>query len=129
MWRGGGGFQTAHLSPTCFDFDPDLSLPTLTEAGGKIENLGPAVAAHLGYRLTPDGGHFIGRNGRERLHVTPGAVSSALIDELAAHLDEGETMTVAGTAVLNGAAAHARQAVPGSLLLQVPGDIFEGGQR
>ena len=29
--RGGGGFRVAHLSPACFDYNPDLGLVTLTE--------------------------------------------------------------------------------------------------
>ena len=31
-WRGGGGFQVAHLSPSCFDYDAELGRVRLTPA-------------------------------------------------------------------------------------------------
>lgn len=51
-WRGGGGFQVAHLSPACFDYDPALDRVMLPTSGSQCCTrmmtifLMPAVAMH-----------------------------------------------------------------------------------
>src|SRR5699024_373868 len=56
-WRGGGSFIVAHLAPSCFNYDPELDLVTLTEdATGKT--LVDSVAANLNFRLTPEHRYF-----------------------------------------------------------------------
>lgn len=49
-WRGGGGFQVAHLSPACFDYDPELDRTVLTDVATG-EALVRSVAANLGFKL------------------------------------------------------------------------------
>src|SRR5699024_9786805 len=67
-WRGGGSFAIARLSPSCFDYDPELDLVTLTEAATG-DTLIASVAANLNFRLTPDHRYFHGVRGMMRLVV------------------------------------------------------------
>ncbi|WP_436326226.1 site-specific DNA-methyltransferase [Brevibacterium sp. FAM 27836] len=122
-WRGGGGFRTAHLSPVCFDYNLELGIVTLTEAAENINTLIGAVAAHCGYRLTP-GEYFHGISGRSRLLVTRTPVDTEFVTEVAAHLDDRDTMTIASTVVLDGARAAVRKARRGSRILHIPHDLF-----
>lgn len=122
-WRGGGGFRTAHLSPACFDYDPELGIVTLTKAAEDIDTLIGAVAAHRGFRLTP-GEYFHGLSGTNRLLVTRTPVDAEFVTAVAAHLAYGEQMTIASTVVLDGARAAARKARRGSRILHIPHDMF-----
>lgn len=49
-WRGGGGFQVAHLSPECFDYDEELNRVVLTDSAHG-ESLIRSVAANLGFAM------------------------------------------------------------------------------
>lgn len=122
-WRGGGGFRVAHLSKPCFDYDADRRLVTLTEAATDVETLTRAVAAHLGFTLTP-GGPFHGVRGRMQLYVTRDPLTPEYVETLAAHLRADEAMTIAATMVLDGAAQAARTARRGSRVLHIPTDLF-----
>lgn len=123
-WRGGGGFRTAHLSPACFDYDPQLGITTLTkDADDDIDTLIGAIAGHRGFRLTP-GEYFHGISGRNRLLVTRTPVDEDFVAEVASHLAEGELMTIASTVVLDGARAAARKTRRGSRILHIPHDLF-----
>ena len=124
-WRGGGGFQTAHLSPACFDYDPDLDRVVLTDdATGR--NLVTSIAANLGFYLIPDqvGSIFDGYKGRSLLKVYEGFADNELVDTLIAQLEDGQTLTLAATGVIDGAREHLRRACKGSRLLHIPDDIF-----
>src|SRR5699024_8745116 len=85
-WRGGGSFTVARLSPSCFDYDPELDLVTLTEAATG-HTLIASVAANLNFRLTPEHRYFHGVRGMMRLVVIEGRLDQAKVDDLVAHLE------------------------------------------
>ena len=122
-WRGGGGFTVARLSPSCFDYDPDLDLTTLTEAATG-STLVASVAANLGFYLTPEGRHFDGILGRQHLAVVEGVLDDAKVDDLMAHLPEGHTLLIAATIVPEGVRDHVRRFKNGSRVLHIPLDLF-----
>lgn len=131
-WLGGGGFQLAHLSPACFDFDPRLGMVMLTDdAAG--ETLNRSVAAQLGYRLTPQRRQFVGVKGSSRLAVLRTPLTPELAVELAGSVDEGERVTIAATSIVDGSRQALREASSGARVLHIPDDLFrigpEGGQR
>ena len=122
-WRGGGSFTVARLSPSCFDYDPDLDLTTLTEVATG-STLAESVAANLGFYLTPEDRHFDGILGRQHLAVVEGVLDDAKVDDLMAHLPEGHTLLIAATIVPEGVRDHVRRFKNGSRVLHVPLDLF-----
>ncbi|MGP5558916.1 site-specific DNA-methyltransferase [Corynebacterium flavescens] len=122
-WRGGGGFTVARLSPSCFDYDPDLDLTTLTAAATE-STLVASVAANLGFYLTPEDRHFDGILGRQHLAVVEGVLDDAKVDDLMAHLPEGHTLLIAATIVPEGVRDHVRSFKNGSRVLHIPLDLF-----
>lgn len=122
-WRGGGSFTVARLSPSCFDYDPDLDLTTLTEAATG-STLVASVAANLGFYLTPEDRHFDGILGRQHLAVVEGVLDDAKVDDLMAHLPEGHTLLIAATIVPEGVRDHVRHFKNGSRVLHIPLDLF-----
>lgn len=124
-WRGGGGFQVAHLSPACFDYDPQLDRVFLTESATG-DMLVRSVAANLGFRLLQEDSHvFDGKRGHTLLKVVEGIVTVEQIDALASHLQPKETMTVVATGVVDGVRQHLRQRVKGARILLIPDEIFK----
>lgn len=123
-WRGGGGFQVAHLAPACFGYDPEIGLVTLTKAARDTDTLKASLAAHLGFRLTPDHRHFHGARGGMRLYTTRDPLTPEYVTSLAARLDDGESLTVASTVVLDGATEALRKTSRGSRLVHIPSDLF-----
>lgn len=129
-WRGGGGFQVAHLSPACFDYDPTLDRVMLTDAATG-SNLVASVAANLGFRLL-DGkaSIFDGRRGNAMLKVVEGAATIEIVDWLTSQVTAGETVVLAATSVMDGAREHLRRSCKGSRVIAIPDDLFrysEGG--
>ncbi|CAL8898204.1 hypothetical protein KVA01_14810 [Kocuria varians] len=130
-WRGGGGFQSAHLSPACFDYDPDLDRVMLTaEATG--ETLVESVAANLGFRLLhPDDDYvFDAQRGNALLKVIDGVATVEIVDSLVSHVTPGETIVLAATSVMDGVREHLRRSCRGSRVVALPDDVFrytEGG--
>ena len=132
-WRGGGGFQVAHLSPECFDYDPDLNRVMLTDAATG-DTLKRSVAANLGFRLLdPDDETdedtfaalcFHGRRGNAFLYVYEGAASTGLVDWLVSRIRLGETIVLAVTSVTDGIREHLRRSCRGSRIVVIPDDIF-----
>lgn len=122
-WRGGGSFTVARLSPSCFDYDPDLDLTTLTEAATE-STLVESVAANLGFYLTPEDRYFDGILGRQHLAVVEGVLDDTKVDDLMAHLPEGHTLLIAATIVPEGVRDHVRRFKNGSRVLHVPLDLF-----
>jgi len=123
-WRGGGGFRVAHLAPACFDYDPDLGIVTMTEAARDPATLMASVAAHLGFRLTPEHRYFHGIRGLMQLYVTRDPLTPEYVTSLAAHLGDGESLTIASTVVLDGTAEALRKARRGSRVAHIPSDLF-----
>ena len=132
-WRGGGGFQTAHLSPACFDYDEDLDRVLLTsDATGDV--LVRSIAANLGYKLLPadDATPFDGVRGKTFLKVYEGVADVELAETLAAQVPEGCSLLLAATGVADGTRERLRRACKGSRVVHVPDEIFpytKGGAR
>lgn len=123
-WRGGGGFQVAHLSPACFDFDPELNRVTLTEdATG--ETLVRSIAAQLGFRLIKNQvSSFDGICGSQVLKVHEGIADKELVDNLVQVLPEGGKLTLATTGMIDGLREYVRKTHKGSRLIHIPDEIF-----
>ena len=124
-WRGGGGFQVAHLSPACFDYDETLNRVMLTpEATGQV--LIESVAANLGFTLLhPDDDYvFDGRRGNALLKVVEGVATVEQVDWLVSQIETGETIVLAATSVMDGVREHLRRSCKGSRVVAVPDDVF-----
>lgn len=129
-WRGGGGFTVAHLSPACFDYDPELDRTVLTSAAtGDV--LIRSVAANLGFKLLEygdwsryDGRYFEGYRGDTVLKVWEGVATTELVDWLVSRLYEGQTMVLAATGIVDGVREHLRKLSRGSRIVLVPDEVF-----
>lgn len=122
-WRGGGGYTVARLSPACFDYDPDLDLVMLTDAAtGPV--LVESIAANLNFRLTSEHRHFDGGRGSMRLAVVEGRLSRQKVDDLIAHLDEDDGLTIAATEIDDGVRQYLRGLGRGCRAVHVPNDVF-----
>lgn len=122
-WRGGGSFTVARLSPSCFDYDPELDLVTLTEAATG-QTLVESVAANLNFRLTGEHRYFHGVRGVMRLVVVEGRLDRAKVDDLTAHLAEDEGLTIAATEIDDGVRQYLRSLGRGCRAIHVPSEIF-----
>lgn len=132
-WRGGGGFQVAHLSPACFDYTPELDRVMLTAAASG-QTLIESVAANLGFTLLhPDDDYiFDARRGNALLKVVEGVATVEIVDWLASQIQPGETIVLAATTVMDGVRQHLRKLVKGSRVVALPDDVFrysEGGDQ
>ena len=132
-WRGGGGFQVAHLSPACFDYTPELDRVMLTAAASGQTLIEP-VAANLGFTLLhPDDDYiFDARRGNALLKVVEGVATVEIVDWLASQIQPGETIVLATTTVMDGVRQHLRKLVKGSRVVALPDDVFrysEGGDQ
>ena len=129
-WRGGGGFQVAHLASACFDYDEELDRTILTEAAtGDL--LVKSVAANLGFSLLDygdwekyDGYYFDGYRGNTVLKVWEGIADNELVDWLVSRLHEGQNMILATTQTLDGVREYLRKLRRGSRLIVVPDELF-----
>jgi hypothetical protein len=122
-WRGGGSFAVGRLSPSCFDYDPELDLVTLTGAATG-DTLIASVAANLNFRLTPDHRYFHGVRGMMRLVVVEGRLDQTKVDDVVAHLECGEGLTIAATEIDDGVRQYLRTLGRGCRAVHVPNDIF-----
>ena len=124
-WRGGGGFQVAHLSPECFDYDPKLDRVMLTD-WAKGETLVRSVAANMGYKLIEGDrkSTFDGKRGNTLLKVIDGVATVEIADWLISQLEPGEVVTIAATSVMDGVREHLRRNCRGSRVIAIPDDIF-----
>lgn len=132
-WRGGGGFQVAHLSPACFDYAPELDRVMLTVAATG-QTLIESVTANLGFTLLhPDDDYiFDARRGNALLKVVEGVATTEIVDWLASQIQPGETIVLAATTVMDGVRQHLRKLVKGSRVVALPDDVFrysEGGDQ
>ena len=124
-WRGGGGFQVAHLGPACFDYSEELNRVVLTpDATGEL--LVSSIAANLGFRLIPDAGDriFDGRKGKALLKVIEGVAAVETVDWLVSRLEEGETLVLAALSVMDGVREWLRRNCRGSRIIVLPDDLF-----
>lgn len=122
-WRGGGGFTVAKLSPTCFDYNEELDLVTLTEhATG--QTLIDSVAAQLRFYLTPNDRHFHGQVGIQHLVVIEGVLDNEKVDDLMSHLPQGHCLVLASTIINEETRDHVRSFKNGSRVVSIPHDLF-----
>lgn len=122
-WRGGGGFQVAHLSPACFDYDAELDRVILTpEASNEI--LVRSIAANLDFEILPDDNVFDGIRGRSILKVHEGIADDDLVDRLLAQIDDNQLLVLAVTSVMDGTREHLRHSRKGSRIVHIPDDLF-----
>lgn len=124
-WRGGGGFQVAHLSPTCFDVDEELGQVVLTEAAtGDV--LVESVAANLGFHLLhpDDDTVFEGRRGRTLLKVYEGVVDTESAASWLSELEDGETLLIAALGAADGVNRELRRFGRGCRAIVIPEDLF-----
>lgn len=132
-WRGGGGFRVAHLSPECFDYDFSYDRVLLTnDATG--DTLIKSIAANLGFKLMPTDkpSPFDGYRGDTFLKVIEGFIDTDVVDSIVSKLEEGQTVEIAGTMVMDGAREHLRKICKGSRVVAIPDDVFrysKGGAR
>lgn len=124
-WRGGGGFQVAHLSPACFNYDPELNRVMLTPAAAG-RTLVESVAANLGFTLLRADEDYVfdARRGNALLKVVEGVATIELINSLVPHIHSGETIVLAATAVMDGVRQYLRNVVKGSRVVALPDDMF-----
>lgn len=124
-WRGGGGFQVAHLSPQCFDYDIKWNQVMLTE-NAKGDILIQSIAANLGFSLFDQGVTtiFDGRKGKTLLKIVEGVTTVEIVDWLLSQIKEGEIIVIATMSVMDGVRQHLRQACKGSKIIVIPDDIF-----
>lgn len=125
-WHGGGGFQVAHLSPQCFDYDLKWNRVILTEhAKGDI--LIRSIAANLGFSLLKreDVSIFDGRKGNSLLKVIEGVVTVEIVDWLVPQTKCGEIIVIAAMSVMDGVRQYLRQVRKGSKIIVIPDDIFQ----
>ena len=132
-WRGGGGFQVAHLSKECFDYDDFLGRVMLTEAATG-DTLVKSIAANLGFRTIPDSctSPFDAHRGDTYLKVVEGIIDTDTVDSIVGKLGEGEKIVIAGTMVMDGAREYLRKLSKGSRVIAIPDDVFrytKGGAR
>lgn len=122
-WRGGGGFQVAHLAPPCFDYDEELDRVVLTEhATGQL--LIESIAANLGFTLEMDDLYFDGFRGHTLLKVHEGVLDLDTADELLGHLETDEKLVIAATGIVDGVREHLRIRGKGSRVVHIPDDMF-----
>ena len=124
-WRGGGGFQVAHLSPQCFDYDIKWNQVMLTE-NAKGDILIQSIAANLGFSLFDQEVTtiFDGRKGKTLLKIVEGVTTVEIVDWLLSQIKEGEIIVIATMSVMDGVRQHLRQACKGSKIIVIPDDIF-----
>ncbi|AHI23919.1 putative DNA restriction-modification system, DNA methylase [Corynebacterium vitaeruminis DSM 20294] len=122
-WRGGGAFTVAKLSPTCFDYDPEVGYTILTpEATGDV--LCRSLAAHLGFFLSDENPYFVGKRNRELLCVVEGVLDSRKVDDIMANLPGNHSAVIAATVLDEGVREHVRTFKNGSRVVAVPLDLF-----
>lgn len=124
-WEGGGGFRELRVAPSSYQQVPDeLGGGTVLAERLSADRLRRAVAAQLGYRLTPDDRVFAGIRGRSKLVVTDGLVDEVFVDDVSSHLDSWEIVTIAASAYTEWAANRLRIEHPGSRIVRMPDDLF-----
>ena len=125
-WRGGGGFQIAHLSPACFDYDDTLNRVFLTSAATG-DTLIRSVAANLGFTMIDkaDRSIFDAKRGKTKLKVIEGVANIETVNWLTSHLQPGETVMIAALGVMDGVREHLRHCCKGSRIVLIPDDIFK----
>ncbi|WP_387745285.1 site-specific DNA-methyltransferase [Kocuria nitroreducens] len=126
-WAGGGGFRVLDVHPSMFERTEDDRVVVAPWATGG--SLAEAVAAQASFSYDPDGAPFCGRKGKTRLAVIDGLLNPEVLDLLVSWLDEGELMTVFGTAVDPDCHAALAALRMGSNVKKIPQSILDDYRR
>lgn len=122
-WRGGGGFQIAHLAPECFDYDEELDRVILTN-DAKGDLFIKSVAANLGFSILEDSSVFDAKKGRVYLKVLNGIATPETVEWLASQTGDEESFLLAAIGVMDGVREMLRKIKKGSRIVIVPDDLF-----
>ena len=122
-WRGGGGFQVAHLSPACFDYEPKYDRVLLTPAATG-DTLVRSVAANLGFSMLGGDSAFDAKRGNSYLKVIDGVATVEIAEWLLSQSTPGSTIVLAATSVMDGVREYLRRGCKGSRVIAIPDDIF-----
>ncbi|MFI0570901.1 MULTISPECIES: DNA methyltransferase [Streptomyces] len=120
LWHGGGGFRTLRVEE-----------PKVVVAGDRVfladgvADLGPWVAAQLGYTLTSGRRGIVGLKNRDALVVVDGMVDEAQIKHAVSLLNDDETLTLAGVAMHPDATSLLADMRVGSRVIKVPNGLFK----
>src|SRR5699024_8855504 len=98
-------------------------LVTLTEAATGM-TLIESIAANLNFRRTPDHRYYHGVRGLMRLVVVEGRLGRDKVDDLVAHLDEENGLTIAATEIDDGVRQYLRSLGRVCRAVHIPTDIF-----
>lgn len=124
-WRGGGGFQVAHVAPACFTYNEELGITQFTDQawGDVLKN---SVVVNLGYSLLDpeEDIWFEGRLGNTMLKVYEGILTTDIADGFLAYLEPQESLVIAATALEDGVREYIRKARKGSRALHIRDDLF-----
>ena len=124
-WRGGGGFQVAHVAPACFTYNEELGITQFTDqAWGDV--LKSSVVTNLGYSLLDpeDDSWFEGRRGNTLLKVYEGVLTTDIADGFLSYLEPHESLVIAAVALEDGVREYVRRARKGSRALHIRDELF-----
>lgn len=124
-WRGGGGFQVAHVAPACFTYNEELGITQFTDQAWR-DVLKNSVVVNLGYSLLDpeEDIWFEGRLGNTMLKVYEGILTTDIADGFLAYLEPQESLVIAATALEDGVREYIRKARKGSRALHIRDDLF-----
>lgn len=125
VWKGGGGFSVANVVPSMFEEVDGIILLSEWAVGGELAK---AVCAQVRYSFAPDA-PFAGHKGRSKLAVIDGMLTTGVVDYLAEHLDEKQTVLVYAQALEPGIQDYVRTVRPGSRARKIPRDLAKIGPR
>lgn len=125
-WPGGGGFTSAHLSPSLVMVEEDGTV-WLTEAATDPEVFASAMCAELGFKRIHDQ-LWSGERGHKRLFTIPGLFSEDMVSAIVEAVPDGWGAMVVAHGYEPDARVVLRRALPGSRVLQAPADIFKSGR-
>lgn len=124
-WQGGGGFRVMDVAPSMFQvIDGRVVLADWATGGALAE----AVAAQSQFEFDDDA-PFSGRKRRHRLAVVDGLVNEDVVRLLVPWLNEGEMLTVYGTAVDPACKAVLSDLCRGSVVKRIPQSVLDDYRR
>lgn len=122
-WRGGGGFQVAHLDLPCYDYDEEYK-QVIIKCAHDEKRLARSVAANLGFYMLEEGSAFTAWRGKTCLKVVAGTANKELVDALVERLPQGMRLMLAAVSIPDGVRQYARKRSKGSKLLVIADDLF-----
>lgn len=123
-WEGGGGFRVLDVAPSMFMQNEGLVFLSDWATNGKLAEA-TAAQLHFQYRYDPP---FCGQQGRSRLAVIDGLVSTDVVKMVVQALAEDEQVTICGTAIDPDVHEMLRAHRPGSTARKIPQSILRDYQ-